>query len=122
MRLLAEGPTAPLNLTRGYSQDHRPDLKQIMAGITMDAEGYVLAGQMLADNTSDVKWNATWVTQLDQDFPKDFWKDTCYIADSAMFSEAAISDPTKPPSMTNTRRCPLASARESRICSASDTG
>ena len=84
------GPTAPLSLTWGHSKDHRPDLKQIMAGVTMDAEGCVLAGQMLAGNTSDVTWNATWVEQLDQDFPKDFWKDTCYIADSAMFSDTAI--------------------------------
>ena len=45
----ATGPTAPLSLTWGHSKDHRPDLKQIMAGITMDAEGCVLAG-----NTSDV--------------------------------------------------------------------
>ncbi len=84
------GPTAPLRLTWGHSKDHRPDLKQIMAGVTMDAEGCVLAGQMLSGNTSDVTWNATWVAQLEEDFPNDFWKDKCYIADSAMFSETTI--------------------------------
>ena len=33
------GPTAPVELTWGHTKDHRPDLKQIMAGVTMDAEG-----------------------------------------------------------------------------------
>lgn len=84
------GPTAPVSLTWGHSKDHRPDLRQIMAGITMDEEGCVLAGKMLSGHTSDVKWNADWVAQLDHDFPPDFWKDKCYIADSAMFSESAI--------------------------------
>ncbi len=70
--------------------DTTANLKRIMAGVTMDTEGCVLAGQMLAGNTSDVKWNATWGAQLDQDFPEDFWKGTCYIAGSAIFSDAAI--------------------------------
>lgn len=86
----ATGPTAPVSLTWGHSKDHRPDLRQIMAGVTMDEEGCVLAGTMLPGNTSDVKWNATWVEQLGQDFPDDFWKGKCYIADSALFSNATI--------------------------------
>lgn len=55
------GPTAPIDLTWGHSKDHRPDLKQIMVGITMDDEGCVLAGKMLSGNTSDIQWNADWV-------------------------------------------------------------
>lgn len=47
------GPTAPVELTWGHSKDHRPDLRQIMMGVTMDAEGCVLAGTMLSGNTSD---------------------------------------------------------------------
>ena len=56
----------------------------MMAGVTMDAEGCVLAGTMLAGNTSDQTWNADWVNQLEEDFSEDFFKDKCYIADSAM--------------------------------------
>jgi transposase len=84
------GPSAPLTLTWGHSKDHRPDLKQIMAGVTMDAAGCVLGGQMLSGNTADVTWNKTWVDQLAHDFPEDFWKDKCYIADSALFSAETI--------------------------------
>jgi len=84
------GPSAPVTLTWGHSKDHRPDLKQITAGVTMDAEGCMLSGQMLSGNPSDITWNRTWVDQLDQDFPQDFWKDKCYIADSALFSAETI--------------------------------
>ena len=86
----SSGPTAPIELTWGHSKDHRPDLKQVMAGVTMDAEGCVLAGSMLSGNTSDRKWNADWVKQLTQDFPDDFWRGRCYIADSAMMSQSTI--------------------------------
>ena len=85
------GPTAPVELTWGHSKDHRPDLKQIMAGVTMDAQGCVIAGTMLSGNTSDQRWNADWVDQLTKDFPENFWKDKCYIADSAMVAKPAIT-------------------------------
>ncbi len=51
-------PTAPLELTWGHSKDHRPDVKQMMAGGTMDAEGCLLADTMLAGNTADQTWKA----------------------------------------------------------------
>ncbi len=85
------GPTAPVHLTWGHSKDHRPDLKQIMAGVTMDAEGCLLAGTMLSGNTSDQTWNADWVDQLAKDFPENFWQGKCYIADAAMVSNPAIA-------------------------------
>ncbi len=80
----ATGPTAPVELTWGHSKAHRSDLKQIMAGVTMDAQGCVLAGKMLSGNTSDQAWNADWVDQMARDFPDRFWKDKCSIADAAM--------------------------------------
>ena len=33
------GPTAPVTLTWGHRKDHRPDLRQIMAGLTVDPDG-----------------------------------------------------------------------------------
>ena len=85
------GPTAPVELTWGHSKDHRPDLRQIMMGVTMDAEGCVLAGTMLSGNTSDQAWNADWVDQLAKDVPENFWKNKCYIADSAMVFPKTIA-------------------------------
>ena len=84
------GSTAPVDLTWGNSKDHRPDLKQIMAGITMDAQGCVPAGKMLSGNTSDRRWNADWVDELTKEFPGNFWLNKCYIADSAMVAKPAI--------------------------------
>ena len=84
------GPTAPVALTWGHSKDHRPDLRQIMAGLTVDDAGCVLGGAMLSGNTSDRAWPPEWLDQLNQDFPDDFWKDSFYIADSALIAEPAL--------------------------------
>jgi len=85
------GPRAPIEIVWGHSKDHRSDLKRIMAGVTMDAEGCIIGGTMLSGNTSDQTWNADWVNQLVKDFPEDFWKDKYYIADTAMVSNPAIA-------------------------------
>ena len=61
-----------------------------MAGITMDAQGCVLAGKMLSGNTSDQRWNADWVDELTKEFPGNFWLNKCYIADSAMVAKPTI--------------------------------
>ena len=84
------GPTAPVVLTWGHSEDHRPDLHQIMAGLTVDDAGCVLGGAMLSGNTSDRAGHPEWLDQLDKDFPDDFWKDSFDIADSALIAEPAL--------------------------------
>ena len=62
-----------------------------MVGVTMDAEGCLLAGTMLSGNTSDQTWDRDWVKQLEEDFSEDFFKDKCYIADSAMVFPETIA-------------------------------
>ncbi len=85
------GATTPVNLTWGHSKDHRPDLRQLMAGLTVDESGAVLGGSILSGNTSDRAWHPTWVDQLGQDCPDGFWKDSYYIADSALMTEPALT-------------------------------
>ncbi len=51
-------PSGPIEIVWEHSKDHRPDLKPIMAGVTMDAEGCILGGRMLSGNTSDQTWKA----------------------------------------------------------------
>lgn len=46
------GPT----ITWGFSKDHRPDLQQILRGLTTDQHGQVLLGAVLDGNTSDKAW------------------------------------------------------------------
>ena len=74
------GPTAPVTLTWGHSKDHRLDLRQLMAGVAMDAEGCVIAGKMLSGNTSDQTWNADGVKPLEADFLEDFFKRTNVVS------------------------------------------
>lgn len=85
------GPTAPVALTWGHSKDHRPDLRQIMAALTVDGAGCVLGGALLSGNTSDRAWHPQWLDQLDNDYPEDFWKESYYIADSALMAEPALT-------------------------------
>src|ERR1035437_3299695 len=39
----------------GHSKDHRPDLRQMIVGIALDAEGWPLCCEMWPGNTTDVK-------------------------------------------------------------------
>ena len=87
----AAGPTAPIQLTYGHSKDHRPDLRQIMAGLTVDEEGQVVAGTMLSGNTSDRKWHPEWLKQWEGKVPEDFWRGSCYVSDAAVITNAAVA-------------------------------
>lgn len=58
----AEGAPMPL---RGYSKDHRPDLKQLVFGLTLHgAVGIPLTASMLDGNTSDTDANRWGIEQL----------------------------------------------------------
>lgn len=85
------GPTAPVELTWGHTKDHRPDLRQLMAGLTVDDAGCVLGGSLLSGNTSDRAWHPAWLDQLDGNYPDDFWTGSYYIADSALIAEPALT-------------------------------
>ena len=45
------------HITRGYSKDHRPDLKQYMIGNVVQEDGVPLVSKPLNGNTADPKWN-----------------------------------------------------------------
>jgi transposase len=49
-------PDAPY-ITRGYSKDRRPDLKQYMLGDAVDDNGIPWASEVLDGNTGDPTWN-----------------------------------------------------------------
>jgi len=85
------GPTAPVRITYGHSKDHRPDLRQIMTGLTVDDHGQVVAGTMLSGNTSDRQWHPDWLEQLAGDVPEDFWRGSCYISDAAVVTQVALT-------------------------------
>ena len=76
-------------LTYGYSKAHRPDLKQILMGLTTDQHGQVLLGDMLDGNTSDKAWCPAWLETLDREVPDTAWKQALYVTDSAGITPAA---------------------------------
>src|SRR6266511_1299064 len=61
----AEGPL----VTFGYSRDHRPDLKHLLFGLTVTAEGIPVWGHVTDGNRSDSTEHRFHITQLRQHLP-----------------------------------------------------
>ena len=70
---------------------HQPAPKSLRKKNGKPSGGQTGDPGMLSGNTSDRRWNTDWVERLGQDFPEDFWRGRCDIADSAMMSEPTIT-------------------------------
>lgn len=78
----------PINITHGYSRDHRPDLKQFIVDLICSGDGDIpLFLRVASGNESDQKIFA----QILVDFRKQLELDTVMIADSALYSAANIA-------------------------------
>jgi len=77
-------------LTWGYSKARRPDLKQLLLGLTTDQHGQVLLGAVLDGNASDKAWIPAWLETLDREVPDTAWKDALYVTDSAGITPATL--------------------------------
>jgi transposase len=75
-----EGPLVAF----GYSRDHRPDLKQLLFGLTVTAEGVPVWGHITDGNQSDSTEHRFHITQLRQHLP-DLGK-PLLVADSKFFA------------------------------------
>ena len=71
-----------LEITRGYSKDHRPDLKQVIFGM-VTAHGIPLLASPENGNLDDKTWNAKTIAKLAESLPKQKLSQILYIADSA---------------------------------------
>jgi len=69
---------------RGKSKDHRPDLKQMVVGAVLDADGRPICCELWPGNTSDVKTLVPVVERLRTRFRI---SDVCIVADRGMISE-----------------------------------
>ena len=74
----------------GYRKAHRPDLKPIVMGLTTDAEGQILLGDVRAGNTSDKAWMPTWLAALDREVPTDAGKQALSVTDRAGITPASL--------------------------------
>jgi transposase len=85
----SEMPAAPL-ITYGYSKDHRPDLKQILFGSLVTADGGVpLMGHALDGNSSDNVSTADFFTEVRQLVADP--RKVCCVADSKGWCSRVLS-------------------------------
>jgi hypothetical protein len=74
---------------RGYSKDHRPDLKQMIVGAVLDAEGRPICCELWPGNTADVTTLIPVVDRLRSRFRV---TKVCIVADRGMISKETIAE------------------------------
>ena len=74
---------------RGYSKDHRPDLKQMIVGAVLDAEGRPICCELWPGNTADVTTLIPVVDRLRSRFAV---TKVCIVADRGMISKETIEE------------------------------
>jgi transposase len=78
-------------MTYGFSKDHRPDLKQLLYGLTVTDDGFVpLLGRFTDGNRSDSKENHFNLTRVAQTMPNP--SKVLVVADSKLFSGANLQN------------------------------
>ena len=73
---------------RGFSKDHRPDLKQMVVGVVINDEGRPICCEMWPGNTTDVSTLVTICEQMRQRFDIQRF---CIVADRGMISAANLN-------------------------------
>ncbi|HKN45624.1 MAG TPA: IS1634 family transposase, partial [Propionibacteriaceae bacterium] len=74
---------------RGHSKDHRPDLKQMIVGAVLDAEGRPICCELWPGNTADVTTLIPVVDRLRSRFGV---RQVCIVADRGMISKETIEE------------------------------
>ena len=72
---------------RGFSKDHRPDLKQMVVGVVLDHEGRPICSELWPGNTTEVKSLVPIVDRLRKQFSVN---QVCIVADRGMISQDTI--------------------------------
>jgi transposase len=73
-----------IRVTSSYSKDKRPDLKQIVFGISSNHEGIHFFRLVLSGNQDDVTWNGQVVEKIDTIIPNEFISQVIYVSDCPM--------------------------------------
>lgn len=81
-------PMDSIHITRGYSKDHRPDLKQYMIGNVVQEDGVPLVSKPLDGNTADPKWNEMCLELLKEMLRQEH---LIYVADSKLVNAKLIN-------------------------------
>ena len=84
-----EGAGGETTGERGYSKDHRPDLKQMVVGMVLDQNGNPICSELWPGNTTDVKSLVPIVERLQRRFGI---ASVCLVADRGMISAATLAE------------------------------
>ena len=79
-----------VSITYGHSKDHRPDLKQVMAGVTTTSDGVPVIAEMLDGNQSDKTWHGGILERLQRQLRIPKGKPVHYVGDSALITQANL--------------------------------
>jgi len=75
-----------LQITYGYSKQRRPDLKQIVLGMSVTPERIPILAHVENGNTDDKSWNLDFIKKLRETLSKEEWDNVVYQADSALIT------------------------------------
>jgi len=75
-----------VSITYGHSKDHRPDLKQVMAGMTTTREGIPVLADMLDGSQSDKTWHKSVLDHLRKRLHIPLDGELHYVGDSALIT------------------------------------
>ena len=78
-----------IDITYGYSKDHRPDLKQFLYGLITTTDGIPIFGELMDGNLSDKTWNQEVLERLETILPNGNNKHI-YVADSALVTRGNL--------------------------------
>lgn len=74
---------------RGYSKDHRPDLKQVIVGALLDEHGVPICCEVLPGNTTDISTLVPVAERVKQRFG---FLNFCIVADRGMISKSTLKE------------------------------
>lgn len=81
-----------LNITRGHSKDHRPDLKQIVLGLGTTPQRIPVLATIEDGNMSDKKWSIAFIKKLRKQLSAEEWVNLLHVADSALVTTENIRE------------------------------
>lgn len=80
-----------LKITRGYSKDCRPDLKQLLFELGVTKDRVIVTGNASDGNTSDKDWNKDILKELRSSMKSYGLDDFIYVADSTAITEEMLN-------------------------------
>jgi transposase len=86
-----EGHDQPFVITRGYSRDHRPDLKQLVHSLLCVDHGIPIYSKLMDGNESDKNINLKLIPEMTKRMKTLGRKDFIYVADSALITEENLA-------------------------------